>query len=119
MQTCNAELKVATKGANATITGFLPAFAGQKVALFVGDTPLTVRDAKVGADGKFSVSTKADKVPADAEVFAKIDGRLVGTSKAGADNWIEIPAAGSTASLANPAPVVTVVAPAAATTSGH
>jgi methionine-rich copper-binding protein CopC len=76
-----------------------------------------VRDVTVGADGKFSVATKAAKVPADAEVFAKIDGRLVGTSKAGADNWIEIPAAGSTASLASPAPVVTVVAPAAATTS--
>lgn len=119
VQTCNAELKVSTKGANATITGFLPAFAGQKVALFVGDTPLTVRDVTVGADGKFSVATKAAKVPADAEVFAKIDGRLVGTSKAGADNWIEIPAAGSTAKLASPAPVVTVVAPAAATTSGH
>jgi uncharacterized protein YcnI len=117
VQTCNAELKVATKGANATITGFLPAFAGQKVALFVGDTPLTVRDVTVGADGKFSVSTKAVKVPADAEVFAKIDGRLVGTSKAGADNWIEIPTAGSTAKLASPAPVVTVVAPAAATAS--
>jgi hypothetical protein len=63
VQTCNAELKVATKGANATITGFLPAFAGQKVALFVGDTPLTVRDVTVGADGKFSVSTKAVRSP--------------------------------------------------------
>ncbi|MGI9136527.1 MAG: DUF1775 domain-containing protein [Candidatus Nanopelagicales bacterium] len=119
VQTCNAELKVATKSLNATITGFLPSFAGQKVALFVGDTPLTVRDVTIGTDGKFSVSTKAAKVPAEAEIFAKIDGRLVGTSKAGAENWIEIPAAGSTASLANPAPVVTVVAPAAATTSGH
>jgi len=115
VQTCNAELKVARDGANATVTGFLPSFAGQKAAIFVGDTPLTVRDVVIGNDGKFSVLTKSAKVPVDAEVFAKIDGRLVGTSKAGADNWIEIPAAGSTASLANPAPVVTVVAPAAAT----
>jgi uncharacterized protein YcnI len=115
VQTCNAELKITRKGTQATITGFLPSFAGQKAALFVGDTPLTVRDVTIGTDGKFSVATTSAKVPADAEVFAKIDGRLVGTSKAGADNWIEIPAAGSTASLASPAPSVSVVAPAATT----
>lgn len=114
VQTCNAELKVARDGAKATITGFLPAYAGQKAALFVGDTPLTIKEVTIGVDGKFSLTTKAAKVPVDSELFAKVDGRLVGTSKAGADNWIEIPAAGSTASLANPAPVVTVVAPAAA-----
>jgi uncharacterized protein YcnI len=118
VQTCNAELKVATKGKTATITGFLPSYAGQKAALFVGDTQLTAHDVTIGADGKFSVTTQAAKVPSDAEVFAKIGGRLVGTSKAGADTWIEIPTAGSNASLAMPAPSVTVVAPAAATT-GH
>ena len=114
VQTCNAELKIATKDANAIITGFLPSFAGQKAALFVGDTQLTAHDVTIGADGKFSVSTKAAKVPTDAGVFAKINGRLVGTSKAGVDAWIELPVAGSSASLAMPAPVVTVVAPAAA-----
>lgn len=118
VQTCNAELKVATKGSTATITGFLPSYAGQKAALFVGDTQLTAHDVTIGADGKFSVTTKAAKVSADSEVFAKINGRLVGTSKAGTDTWIEIPTAGSTAALAMPAPVVTVVAPAAAVT-GH
>jgi uncharacterized protein YcnI len=118
VQTCNAELKVTRTGADATVTGFLPAYAGKKTALFVGDIPLTARDVTIGTDGRFSVATKASKVPVDSEVFAKINGRLVGTSKAGADTWIEIPAAGSTASLAHPAPSVTVVAPAAATT-GH
>jgi uncharacterized protein YcnI len=118
VQTCNAELKVTPKGSTATITGFLPAYAGQKADLFVGDTRLTAHDVTIGADGKFSVTTKAAKVPADSEVFAKIDGRLVGTSKAGVDAWIELPVSGSTATLASPAPVVTVVAPAAATT-GH
>ncbi len=118
VQTCNAELKVASKGTTSTITGFLPAYAGQKAAIFVGDTQLTAHDVTIGADGKFSLTTKASKIPADAEIFAKINGRLVGTSKAGADTWIEIPTAGSTATLAMPAPVVTVVAPAAATT-GH
>jgi len=113
VQTCNAELKVTTKGSTAIITGFLPSHAGQKAALFVGDTQLTAHDVTIGADGKFSVTTKAAKVPADSEVFAKIDGRLVGTSKAGVDAWIELPVAGSTATLASPAPVVTVVAPAA------
>lgn len=118
VQTCNAELKVATKGKTATITGFLPSHAGQKAALFVGDTQLTAHDVTIGADGTFSVTTQAAKVPSDAEVFAKIGGRLVGTSKAGADTWIELPTAGSTATLAMPAPSVTVVAPATATT-GH
>lgn len=119
VQTCNAELKVARKGSSATVTGFLPSYAGQKVALFVGDVPLTVRDVTIGADGTFRVLTTSAKVSEDAEVFAKIGGRLVGTSKAGSDNWIDLPVAGSTASLANPAPSVTVVAPAAATSSGH
>ena len=119
VQTCNAELKVSRNGAKATITGFLPSFAGEKVALFVGDTPLTVHDVTIGSDGRFSVSTTSAKVPAESDVYARVAGRLVGTSKAGADNWIEIPAAGGTASLANPAPSVTVIAPAAATTAGH
>lgn len=118
VQTCNTELKVARKGSAATITGFLPSFAGQKAAIFVGDTQLTAHDVTIGPDGTFSVATKAAKVPVDAEVFAKINGRIVGTSKAGADTWIEIPEAGSTASLAMPAPSVTVVAPTAPTT-GH
>ncbi len=114
VQTCNAELKVATKGSSATITGFLPAYAGQKATLFVGDTQLTAHDVTIGSDGKFSVATKAAKVPVDSEVFAKVNGRLVGTSKAGTDMWIELPVAGSTVTLAMPAPSVTVVAPAAA-----
>lgn len=118
VQTCNAELKVARKGSTATVSGFLPSYAGQKVALFAGDTQLTAHDVTVGSDGRFRVTTTSAKVPVDTEILARIDGRLVGTSKAGADTWIEIPAAGSTGSLAMPAPSVTVVAPAAATT-GH
>ncbi|MEN9718624.1 MAG: hypothetical protein RIQ99_1502, partial [Pseudomonadota bacterium] len=51
VQNCNAELKVTPKGSTATITGFLPAYAGQKAALFVGDTQLTAHDVTIGADG--------------------------------------------------------------------
>jgi uncharacterized protein YcnI len=114
VQTCNAELKVTRTGADATVTGRLPEYAGQKAALFVDGIPLTIHDVLIGADGTFSVATKAAKVPEGADVVAKVNGRQVGNSKAGVDAWLDIPAAGSTAALAMPAPSVTVVAPAPA-----
>ena len=116
VQNCNAEIKVNRSGAQATVTGFLPRVAGQKVALFVDDVPLTKNGVMVGADGKFSVPTTSAKVPAGAKVEARIGDRMVGDSVGGVEAWVEIPAAGSTASLASPAPSVKVVA---GTTSGH
>ena len=116
VQNCNAEIKVARSGSKATVSGFLPRVAGQQVALFVDDIPLTKRSVTVGADGKFTIDTTAAKVPAGAKVEARIGDRLVGDSAGGVDAWVEIPAAGSTASLASPAPSVKVVA---GTTSGH
>jgi hypothetical protein len=114
VQTCNAELKVTRTGADATVTGRLPEYAGQKAALYVDGIPLTIHDVNIGTDGTFSVATKAAKVPEGADVVAKVNGRQVGNSKAGVDAWLDIPAAGSTATLAMPAPSVTVVAPAPA-----
>jgi uncharacterized protein YcnI len=111
VQTCNAELKVMRSGTNATVTGMLPDYAGEKAALFVDGLPLTIHDVTIGVDGAFSVATKAAKVPEGADVVAKVNGRQVGNSKAGVDAWLDIPAAGSTATLAMPAPSVTVVAP--------
>lgn len=111
VQTCNAELKVTRTGTQATITGKLPQYAGQKAALFVDQTPLTIHDVVIGQDGAFSVTTAAAKLPDGTDVIAKVNGRQVGNSLPGVDAWLEIPAAGSTATLAMPAPVVTVVAP--------
>ena len=111
VQTCNAEIKVARDGADATVTGWLPAYAGESVALFVDGVPLTVHPVAVDAKGAFSVSTKAAKVPAEAEITAKVGERLVGTSVRSQEAWVDVPVAGSTASLAFPAPSVTVSAP--------
>lgn len=110
VQTCDAEITVTRSGKGATVTGNLPAYAGEKVALFVDGIPLTVRDVTIGADGTFTVKTTSAKVPEGSDVTALRNGRLVGNSIAGTDAWVEIPAAGSTASLASPAPSVTVVA---------
>ena len=110
VQTCDAEISVARSGKAATVTGNLPAYAGEKVALFVDGIPLTMRDVTIGADGTFTVKTTSAKVPEGSDVTALRNGRLVGNSIAGTDAWVEIPAAGSTASLASPAPSVTVVA---------
>ena len=111
VQVCDAEISVARSGKNATITGALPAYAGKKVALFVDDIPLTKHDVTIGADGKFTVSTTAVKVKEGTEIVAKIDGRQVGNSIAGQEAWIQIPVAGSTSSLASPAPSLTILAP--------
>jgi uncharacterized protein YcnI len=110
VQTCDAEITVARSGKSATVSGSLPAYAGEKVALFVDGIPLTVRDVMIGADGAFSVKTASVKVPVGSDVTAELNGRMIGNSIAGADAWLDIPAAGSTASLAMPAPSVTVVA---------
>ncbi|CAB5014778.1 unannotated protein [freshwater metagenome] len=117
VQTCNAELKVVASGKDATVTGWLPTYAGQKAALFVDGIPLTAHDVTIGSIGAFTVNTKSAKVPDGSEVTARINNRLVGTSIAGTDAWIELPVAGSTATLASPAPSVTVIA--TATTSSH
>ena len=114
VQTCNAELKVARSGAKATVTGYLPALAGKKVALFVNDVPLTKFDVVIGADGKFAVATTAAKVPDGANVTAKLNGRMVGNSMADREAWVDVPVPGGPTTLANPAPSVKVVAPAPA-----
>lgn len=111
VQVCNAELKVARSGKTATITGFLPAYAGKAVSLFVDDVPLTIHPVAVGADGKFTVTTASSKVAEGSDVQAKVGDLVVGNSIARTEGWVEIPAPGSTASLAMPAPSVTVVAP--------
>ncbi|MDD2857504.1 MAG: DUF1775 domain-containing protein [Candidatus Nanopelagicales bacterium] len=110
VQTCDAEIKVAVSGKDATITGSLPASAGKAVQLSVNSIPLTKHAVVVGADGAFTVKTSAAKVPAGSDVQARIDGVLVGNSTPGQEAWIEIPAPGSTASLASPAPTVTITA---------
>ena len=110
VQTCDAEIEVARSGKAATVTGNLPTHAGEKVALFVDGIPLTVRDVTIGADGMFTVKTTSAKVPEGSDVTALLNGRLIGNSIAGTDAWVEIPAAESTASLASPAPSVTVIA---------
>ena len=110
VQTCNAEIAVARSGKAATVTGKLPAYAGEKVALFVDGIPLTMRDVTIASDGTFTVKTTSAKVPDGADVTAELNGTMIGNSIAGTDAWLEIPAAGSTASLAMPAPSVTVVA---------
>lgn len=112
VQRCNAELKIARSGADATITGWLPAYRGQGVDLFVDGIPLTKRPVIVDDSGRITIRTTAAKVPEDADVTAEIGGRLVGTSVAGVDAWLDIPVPGSTAKLAMPAPSVTIVAPA-------
>ena len=111
VQTCNAEIKVTRDGADATVTGWLPAYAGESVALFVDDIPLTVHPVTVGADGSFRVATTSAKVPVEAAVTARLGDRLVGTSVRAQEAWLDVPVAGSTASLAMPAPSVTVSAP--------
>ena len=113
VQTCNAELRITRSGKDARVTGWLPAYRGQSVDLMVDGIPLTKRSVAIDGSGRFTVRTTASKVPADAEVTAEIEGRVVGNSVRGVDAWLDIPIAGSTASLAMPAPFVTVVAPAA------
>lgn len=113
VQTCDAELKVARSGATATITGYLPQQTGKKVALFVDDIPLTKHDVTVGADGRFTVVTSAAKVGVDADVTARLGGRTVGNSIAEKEAWLDVPVPGGSATLANPAPSIKVVAPAA------
>lgn len=110
VQNCNAELKVERSGQAATITGYLPRHAGEKVTLFVDERQLTAHDASVGSDGRFTVVTTSRKVPLGAEVTARSGDRLVGTSTAAVEAWVDIPTDGSVASLTSPAPAVTVVA---------
>ncbi|CAB4626591.1 unannotated protein [freshwater metagenome] len=110
VQICNPEIKVATQGKTATVTGELPSYAGKKVSLFVNDIPLTKNDVTVGQDGSFTIKTTTAKIPTGSDVQAKIKGVLVGNSVAGQDAWIDIPVPGSTASLASPAPSVTITA---------
>ena len=110
VQMCNPEIIVTTKGKEATITGALPNYAGKKVSLFVNDVPLTKNDVTVGQDGSFTIKSTAVKIPTGGDVQAKIKGVLVGNSVAGQDAWIDIPVLGSTASLASPAPSVTITA---------
>lgn len=111
VQTCDAEISVRRAGSAATVMGHLPAgYAGKKVDLYVDDVPLTVRPVAVDADGMFTVRTTAAKVPAGANVTARIGDRTVGNSIGGTEAWLDIPAGGSTAALASPAPYVTVVA---------
>jgi uncharacterized protein YcnI len=110
VQTCNAELKVTSDGAKATVTGWLPALAGQQVSLFVDEVPLTAHPVTVNADGSFSVATTSTKVPEAAEVTAKQGDRLVGTSIRRTEAWVDIP--GQSATTDMPAPSVTVNAPA-------
>ena len=101
VQVCDAELKVRTSGGNATITGSLPAYAGQSVQLFVNNIPLTKHDVVIAANGSFT----------GADVQAKINGRLVGNSTPGQEAWLQIPdPANPGASLAAPAPAVTITA---------
>jgi len=115
VQNCNAELKVERSGNAATISGYLPRHAGENVTLFVDDAQLTVHDVKVGPDGRFTVATTSRKVPVGAEVTARSGDRLVGTSVAAVEAWVDVPTDAGTAPLASPAPpAVTVVAPATA-----
>jgi hypothetical protein len=55
------------------------------------------------------VQTTAAKVPANADVTAWVNDRMVGNSMVGTDAWLDVPQAGSMAPLAMPAPSVTVV----------
>lgn len=114
VQNCNAELKVERSRKAATITGYLPRHAGESVTLFVDDRLLTAHDVTVGSDGRFTVVTTSRNVPPGAEVTARSGDRLVGTSTAAVEAWVDVPTDGSAASLASPAPAVTVVAPATA-----
>jgi len=111
VQTCNAEIKVTRKGANATVTGYLPAYAGQQVSLYVNDIPLTARPVTVGETGSILVDTTSAKVPADADVTARVGTRTVGNSVAAVEAWVNVPGDGS--DQQSPAPSVTVVAPTA------
>ena len=111
VQVCDAELKVTTSGNQATIMGTLPAYAGKSVQLFVNDIPLTKHDVTVGSNGAFTVTTSATKIPAGADVQAKIHGRLVGNSTPGQEAWLQTPdPANPNATLASPAPSVTITA---------
>lgn len=110
VQTCDAEISVTRSGTNATVRGSLPGYSGGKVALFVDDIPLTIHPVDVDENGRFTVRTTAAKVPVGADVTARIGDRTVGNSIAGSEAWVQIPDAGSTATLASPAPYVTVVA---------
>ena len=111
VQTCNAEIKVQRNGGTARVLGFLPAYAGQQVALFVDDVPLTVHPVTVGAAGSLAVTTASTKVPVDADVTARVGTRPVGNSVAAVEAWVEVPGDGT--NQQSPAPSVTVVAPTA------
>ncbi|MDP2287238.1 MAG: DUF1775 domain-containing protein [Actinomycetota bacterium] len=110
VQTCDAEIRVSRSGEEATITGALPGYEGESVDLFSGAVPLTKHAIVVGPEGKFTLKTTSIKVPEGTEVVAKLNGKRVGNSTAGAEAWIDLPIAGSSAALASPAPSVTVVA---------
>jgi len=110
VQVCDAELTVNRSGGQATVSGRLPAHAGETVDLFVDETRLTIHPVAVGVDGTFRVVTSAGKVPAGALITARQEGRTLGTSTSGTEAWVDIPQAGSTAALAMPAPSVTVQA---------
>jgi len=73
--------------------------------------PLTKHDVTVGSSGKFSVTTTSAKIKEGSDVIAKVDGRQVANSMAGQEAWVEVPVAGSTASLSSPAPSLTILAP--------
>jgi len=111
VQVCDAEITVTRNGKNATVIGTIPAYAGKKVALFVDQIPLTKNDVTVGSGGKFSVTTTSAKIKESSDVIAKVDGRQVANSMAGQEAWVEVPVAGSTASLSSPAPSLTILAP--------
>jgi uncharacterized protein YcnI len=111
VQVCDAEITVTRSDKNATVTGTIPAYAGKKVALFVDQIPLTKNDVTVGSDGKFSVTTTSTKIKEGSDVIAKIAGRQIANSIPGQDAWVQIPVAGSTASLSSPAPSLTILAP--------
>ena len=113
VQVCNAEIKVTRDGDMAMIMGHLPAQAGETVELFVDGVPLTRHPVVVDEGGHFMVHTSSAKVPEGSDVTAEHAGKMVGNSIAASERWVEIPAPGSTASLAAPAPSVTVVAPVA------
>ncbi len=110
VQTCNAEITVRKAGGAATITGALPGYAGKPITLFVDSIPLTRHPVVPDAQGRFQLQTSAAKVPDGSDVIARFNGRQIGNSVPGMHAWTEIPIAGSSATLASPAPSVTVTA---------
>jgi uncharacterized protein YcnI len=116
VQTCNAEIKVTREGSKAVVTGWLPSYAGESVALFVDGIPLTKNPVTIDDRGAFSVATTSDKVPEGADVTASYQGRTVGNSIRAMEAWTNMPGDGTDQQM--PAPSVTVNAP-STTSSGH